>query len=186
MDMADQNLTNLLQGVVNGKEPDRDLLDLVYKELHRKAVRAMQGERRNHTLQPTALVNEFWMKLAEQKQIEISNRAHFFALAASMMRKILIDHARSRDAAKRGGGVLLISLDKVDTPEERGFDLIALDEQMGVLKEIAPRQFQILELRFYGGLTINDMSKVLKLSPALISREIKIARSWLFARLAAS
>lgn len=156
-------------------------MPLVYDELRRVARKNLAGQRSNHTLQATALVHEAYMRLASCKQTHWQNRTHFFALAAQMMRQILVDHARSRKAAKRGGGALTVTLED-EAPGAGGtvnVDLIDLDTAMKKLAALDPRQSQLVELRFFGGLSIEEAARVINISPATGKREWTTARVWL-------
>ena len=163
------------------------LMPLVYDELRRIARRHLWRQRPNHTLQSAALVNEAYLRLVRQKSPQWQNRAHFFGVAAQAMRHILVDYARSRLAAKRGAGAPRFTLDtKVALPEqekEDGVDLMALDDALNTLAVLDPRQSRIVELRFFGGLSIQDTAVVLKISPATVKREWKMARMWLHREL---
>jgi len=157
------------------------LMPLVYSELHRLAAAYLRRQRREHTLQPTALVNELYIRLAGETHIRWQNRAHFYGMAAAMMREILIDYARRHNAAKRGGGARRLSLSVADrSGRGRDIDLVALDDALSDLARIDPKQGRIVELRFFGGLTIEETAEVLGLSPATVKREWRTARAWLF------
>jgi RNA polymerase sigma factor (TIGR02999 family) len=156
------------------------LLPLVYNELRQLARRYLQRERRGHTLQSTALVHEAYVRLAQQKIPEWRNRAHFFGVAAQLMRQILVDYARSHRAAKRGGSVCKVTLDPA-LAEARAadVDVLALDDALKELARIDPQQSRIVELRFFGGLTIEDTSEVLGIAPSTVQRDWTTARAWL-------
>jgi len=157
------------------------LTPLIYDELHRLAHRFLRRERGGHTLQTTALVNEAYLRLVNQRNLRWQNRAHFFAIAAHVMRRILIDYARRRRYAKRGGGAPHVSLDEVAVlSEERAADLIALDEALDSLASIDPQQSRVVELRFFGGLTVKETAEVLKLSHDMVKREWSTAKAWLY------
>ena len=157
------------------------LTPLIYDELHRLAHRFLRRERGGHTLQTTALVNEAYLRLVDQRNLRWQNRAHFFAIAAQLMRRILIDYARRRQYAKRGGGAPHVSLDEAAVlSDERAADLIALDEALDSLASIDPRQSRVVELRFFGGLTIEETAEVLKLSHDMVKREWSTAKAWLY------
>ena len=159
----------------------QNLTPLIYDELHRLAHRFLRRERGGHTLQPTALVNEAYLRLVDQRNLRWQNRAHFFAIAAQLMRRILIDYARRRQYAKRGGGAPHVSLDEAAVlSEERAADLIALDEALGSLALIDPQQSRVVELRFFGGLTVEETAEVLKLSHDMVKREWSTAKAWLY------
>ena len=159
------------------------MLPLVYDELRRLARRHLQHEQKGHTLQSTALVHEAYLRMMDQSA-KWQNRAHFFGIAAQMMRRVLVDHARSRRAAKRGEGIRMETLDAdLAAPETRGVDIEALDEALANLRKIDPRQEKIVELRFFAGLSIEDTAEVLQLSPATVKREWTTARAWLYREL---
>ena len=179
----------LLLIAMRNRDPDalHRLLPLVYAELHRQAARMMGRERRDHTLQPTALVHEAFLKLFDQRQASWQNRAHFFAVAARAMREILVDHARGRAAAKRGGGAIHVSVeDATAATQPRGVDLIALNEALNRLAAHDEKQSRIVELRFFGGLTIEETAEVLGRSVATVNREWRHAQAWLYRQLAAA
>jgi RNA polymerase sigma factor (TIGR02999 family) len=170
-------VTQLLNDVGEGTvSPDR-LLDLVYDDLRRLAGAYMKNERSDHTLQATALVHEAYMRLVDWKNVSWENRAQFFAVAAEVMRKVLIDHARARSAQKRSGDKLLLD-EAISLPERRPIDLLALDEAIEALKEVDPRQARIVELRFFGGLSIEETAYVLKVSESTVRREWTFAKAW--------
>jgi RNA polymerase sigma-70 factor (ECF subfamily) len=157
------------------------LTPLIYDELHRLAHRFLRRERGGHTLQTTALVNEAYLRLVDQRNLRWQNRAHFFAIAAHVMRRILIDYARRRQYAKRGGGAPHVALDEAAVlSEERAADLIELDEALDSLAVIDPQQSRVVELRFFGGLTIEETAEVLKLSHDMVKREWSTAKAWLY------
>lgn len=178
-------VTALLKELTNGGgEPPEQLLPLVYDELKRLAGIYMSKERDGHTLQTTALVHEAYVRLIDWKNADWQNRAHFFAVAAQMMRRILVDYARQHKAEKRGSGERKIALDDAITfAAEVDLDLFALDEALTQLEAIDKRQCQIIELRFFGGLTIEETAEVMALSPATVKSEWKMARTWLYSRL---
>ena len=156
------------------------MLPLVYQELRRIAVNRLRQELPNHTLQPTALVNEAYLRLIDQKNVDWQNRAQFFGLAAEMMRRILVNHALRRHAAKRGGGALRVSLEvAVNSFEQKDVNLVALDEALKNLATIDPRQCKIVEMKFFGGLTVAEIAEVLQVSSDTIERDGKMARAWL-------
>jgi RNA polymerase sigma factor (TIGR02999 family) len=161
------------------------MIPLVYDELRRLAHRHLQHEPPGHTLQSTALVHEAYLRMMDQNA-KWRNRAHFFGIAAQMMRRVLVDHARSRGAAKRGEGIRMVTLDAgIAAPEKRDVDIEALDEALANLRKIDPRQEKIVELRFFAGLSIEDTSEVLQLSPATVKREWATAKAWLYRELTA-
>ncbi|HVE77426.1 MAG TPA: sigma-70 family RNA polymerase sigma factor [Gemmatimonadaceae bacterium] len=171
------------------------LLPAVYAELRRQAARAMRRETSDHTLQATALVHEAYLRLVDQRRVDWRNRAHFFGVAAQVMRRILVDHARSRRAAKRGGGVQRLTLgDALEDPGRRGapgavdagLDVLALHEALERLAVLDPDQARLVELRYFGGLTVEQTADALGISPATVKREWAIARGWLRRELGAS
>jgi RNA polymerase sigma factor (TIGR02999 family) len=156
------------------------LMPLIYEELRRLARRHMRGERVGHTLQSAALVNEVYLKLVDLKGMNWQNRAHFFAMSAELMRRVLVDYARNRNYAKRGGVQQRLSLSKAERLTEKpDVDLVALDDALKELAAMSPQQSRIVELRFFGGLTIKETAEVLGLSHATIEREWAVARAWL-------
>ena len=160
------------------------LIPLVYEELHRLARHYMSRERPGHSLQTTALVNEAYLRLVDWEVVRWQNRAHFFGVAAQMMRRILVDFARSRQYAKRGGDVRHVSLaEAAVVSEERGADFIALDDALRGLAVIDPRKCQVVELRFFGGLSVEEAAEVLKVSPRTVMREWSLAQAWLHREL---
>lgn len=158
-----------------------ELLPLVYDELHRLAAHYMRGERPGHTLQTSALVNEAYLRLAGHEDIQWQNRAHFFAIAAQAMRRILVDHVRRRDNQKRGGGgAQRVELgEAILVSEERAAEVVALDDALKSLAEIDPRKSQLVELRFFGGLSIKETAEVLQVSPGTVMRDWTLAKAWL-------
>jgi RNA polymerase sigma-70 factor, ECF subfamily len=161
----------------------------VYAELRRIAGHCMQNERPGRTLQTTALVHEAYLRLIDVTNVNWEHRAHFFAVSAQIMRRILVDGARARATAKRGGGVARVNLDKIaldeiaDVSSGRGNELIALDEALEGLAELDPRKARIIELRFFGGLSVEETAAVLKVSPDTVMRDWRLARSWLLLEL---
>ncbi len=183
---AAPNLTKLLISYGQGnKEALEQLVPEVYTELRRLAQSYMRKENSGHTLQATALVHEAFFRLIDQKQIQWQNRAQFFGVAAQLMRRILIDHARQRLAAKRGGSQARIAFDEAVhwTEKDEGPDLISLDTAMKKLEEIDPRQAKVVELRYFGGLSIEETAHVLETSPATVKRDWTLAKAWLFREL---
>src|SRR5688500_12263598 len=157
------------------------LTPLVYDELRRLARRYLARERPDHTLQSTALVHEAYLRLIDQKNVRWQNRAHFFGVAAQMIRRILVDHARGRQASKRGSGAPKLSLDEaIAVPERKDFDLLALDDSLNSLAKIDPQQARIVELRFFTGLTVEETAEVLGISPATVKRDWVTAKAWLY------
>jgi len=178
-------ITELLAEVRSGKrEAESRLASLAYDELHRIAARYMRRERPDHTLQATILVDEAYLQLVKQEDRSWQNRSHFFAVAAQVMRRILIDHARSRNAAKRGRTHVKLRLDEVFVfSDDRCEELIALDQALTRLAAWDPRQSKIVELRFFTGLTEEEIGEVLGVSPRTVKREWRVARAWLHGEL---
>jgi RNA polymerase sigma factor (TIGR02999 family) len=178
-----KEVTQLLLDWSHGDQSALDqLMPLVYDELRRLAHRHMSRERADHTIQTTALVNEAYLRLVEQKDVHWQNRAHFFAIAAQMMRRILIDYAR-----KRGGGAPHVSLEEAAVlTEERAANLIALDDALNSLAALDPQQCRVVELKFFGGLTTEETAEVLGLSVDKVKREWSTAKLWLFRKLSKS
>lgn len=174
------NVSQLLADWSSGDEEAlARLMPLVYEELRRLADGYLRRERRNHTLQPTALVHEAFIRLTGQ-ELHLENRAHFFGVAAQVMRCILVDHARARATAKRGGDAQRLALEEaIDAPAPREVDLIALDDALNSLSRFDPQQARIVELRYFGGLTIEEVAQVTGVSPATVKREWNLARAWL-------
>ena len=181
---AAKPVTDLLRAWSGGDESARDeLLPLIYGELRRRAAAHLRRERAGHTLQPTALVHEAYLRLVDQ-DVAWKNRAQFLGLASEMMRRILVDHARARQAGKRAGGWTRVELDDaISTSEERGVDLVLLDQALVELSELDPPQARIVELRFFGGLTLEETANVLGVSTATVKRDWTLARTWLYRRL---
>jgi RNA polymerase sigma factor (TIGR02999 family) len=182
------DVTQLLIEWSNGDKAALDkLLPLIHEELRRLAHYYMSRERPGHTLQTTALVDEAYLRLVNRKDVHWQNRAHFFAIAAQSMRSILVDHARNHAYMKRGGGARKIALDEaMVVSQERAAEVVALDEVLKELASFDPQQSRIVELRFFGGLTIEETAEVLDLSPATIKREWSTAKAWLYHELAKS
>jgi RNA polymerase sigma-70 factor, ECF subfamily len=179
-------VTQLLIDWSNGDQSAFDkLMPLIDEELRRLAHHYMSRERVGHTLQTTALVNEAFLKLVNRKNLQWQNRAHFFGLAAQVMRTILVDHARSHASAKRGGGTRNLELDEAMlVSQEKASEVVALDEALKQLALIDPRQSRIVELRFFGGLTVEEAAEVMRVSPVTIKREWSTAKAWLYHELA--
>lgn len=174
----------LLDWSAGNKAALNELIPLIEQELHRIAHQYMNRESPGHTLQTTALVNEAYLRLIDQKTVRWQNRAHFFAIAAQTMRRILIDHARKSARAKRGGKARQISLDEVAViSQERAGELIALDEALERLAALDPRRGRVVELRFYGGLNTDEVAEVLGISPNTVTRDWNMARAWLYREL---
>ena len=178
---SSQGITQLLERWSQGDEEALDqLMPLVYDELHRLAGAYLRSERREHTLQPTALVNEAYLKLVRQRNIQWQNRAQFFGVAAQLMRRILVDHARANSADKRGGDRVNVSLKNIGAfGTQPTTDVLALHDVLNRLAEIDPDQSRIVELRFFGGLTIIEAAEVMQVSHSTVEREWKIAKAWL-------
>lgn len=175
-------VTNLLIAW-SGGEPraEERLLPLVYAELHELAASYMRRERAEHTLQPTALVHEAYMRLVDQERVQWQNRAHFFAIAAQMMRRILVDHARRRQAARRGDNPLAVPLNEIEgLGVEVSPDILAVDEALVALTALDTEKGRIVELRFFGGLSNAEIAEVLGVSLATIVRHWRVARAWLY------
>ena len=181
MDYSPQGVTELLVAWTNGdKNAGDQLMTIVYQELHRLAHYYMKRESPGHTLQTSALVNEAFVRLIDQRNVQWQNRAHFFGIAAQMMRRILVDYARQRRFAKRGGGTQTISLDEaLIISEERSSEVIDLDEALVKLVDFDQRKSQIVELRFFGGLSIEETAEVLAVSPGTVMRDWTLAKAWL-------
>jgi RNA polymerase sigma factor (TIGR02999 family) len=182
---SQKQITQMLVDWGNGDEAALErLTPLVYDQLHRLARRYMMRERPGHTLQTSALVNEAFIRLIDWKNVRWQNRAHFFGVSAQIMRRILVDFARSRDYAKRGGGVRNVSLDEAAViPTERGTDLVALDEALNTLAELDQRQSRVVELRFFGGLSLEEIAEVLRVSVGTVRRDWSLARALLHREL---
>ena len=181
-------ITRILKSWSGGnREAVDDLMPLVYDELHKVAQQYLRRQRTDHTLQPTALVNEAYLKLIDISDVEWQDRAHFFAFASQVMRHILVDYARGQAREKRGGGAQKLSLDEaISYSKETEVDLLALDEALSELATIDEKQGKIVELRFFGGLTVEETGVVMRISPATVKREWRIAKAWLFKRMKAS
>ena len=175
------NVTALLGEWSRGNQTALDqLLPLVYAELRRVAARQLRNERANHTLQPTALVHEVYLRIVDQRQVDWQNRAHFFGVAARVMRRILVDHARRHGASKRGDGVRCVSIDEAkDMAASNEMPILALDQALDRLESVDPDLARIVELRAFGGLTIEEAAHVLGVSPSTAKRDWRTAKSWL-------
>jgi RNA polymerase sigma-70 factor, ECF subfamily len=178
-------VTELLLQWSRGDNAAREaLIPIVYNELRRLARHCLASQPRDQTMQSTALVHEAYLRLVGHTSVHWENRVHFFAVAAQLMRRILVDHARKRHAAKRGGNHLTLRLDDaIALPKKRELDLVALDDALNELAELDQRQSRIVELRFFGGLSIEDASQLLDLSPATVKREWATARTWLYEQM---
>ena len=179
-------LTQLLVDWSNGDTAALEkLLPLIEQELRRLAHRYMSRERAGHTLQTTALVNEAFVRLVNRRNVNWQNRAHFFGIAASLMRTILVDHARSHACAKRGGGAFNLELDEtMIVSKQKASEVLALDDALNELARLDPQQSRVVELRFFGGLTVEETAEVLHVSPVTIKREWSTAKAWLYHELA--
>jgi RNA polymerase sigma factor (TIGR02999 family) len=180
-----QDVTQLLMAWSNGEQDALEqLIPLVYNELHRLAHRYMERERPGHTLQSTALVHEAYQRLINFKDVSWQNRAHFFAVSAQLMRRILVDYARSRRYSKRGGEWRQVPLNEaVAVFRDRRTDIVALDDALRTLAGIDPRKGRVVEMRFFGGLSIKETAEVLKVSPETVLRDWRLAKVWLLRQL---
>ncbi len=178
-------ITQLLVAWNNGDQAALErLTPLVHTELHRLAKRYMAGERQGRILQTTALVNEAFMRLIDWRNVEWQNRAHFFGLAAQIMRRILVDFARARNSEKRGGDEIHVSLSEAaNVPSERSPDLVALDDALQTLEKLDPRQSRVVELRFFAGLSLEETAEALKVSLSTVRRDWSLAEAWLYREL---
>ena len=183
--MTEDTITQLLAGWSSGdREAAERVLPLVYEELHRIAARQLRGEREAHTLQATAIVHEAYLRLVGQAGLEWPSRAHFFAFSSHLIRRILVDHARRRNRAKRGGLAQKVTLFEVaDLALEKSPDLVALDEALARLEKRDPRRATVVELKFFGGLTLDEIAEQLGISPETVSRDWRSARAWLYSEL---
>ncbi len=181
-------VTQLLLAWNNGDEAALEqLVPMVERELHGLAEAYLRRESVGNTLQPTALINEAWMRLIDWKNVEWQNRAHFFGVAAGMMRRVLVDHARRRKALKQGGGAMLVSLTQAGAAAaEQTADIIALNDALNTLSTFDEQKGRIVELRFFGGLTEEETAEVLKIPLRTLQREWSMARAWLFKELSAA
>jgi RNA polymerase sigma factor (TIGR02999 family) len=181
-------ITNLLVRSGQGDKAALDqLLPLVYQELRRLAHHQLQQERASHSLQTTALVHEAYLRLAGQQAVDWENRYHFFALAAQMMRRVLVDYARARQSEKRGGGAVQVSLSQAEgQAEDRAAEVIALDEALSALAKLNRRQSQVIELRYFGGLSVEETAAVLQVSLSTVLGDWRQARAWLYLQLSPS
>lgn len=175
-------VSQLLVDWGNGDKAALDrLTPLVHEELHRLAHRHMRLERPNHTLQTTALVNEAYVRLVDQRNLHWKNRAHFFSIASKLMRRILVDLARAHSRVKRGGGAVQVSLDEAAiVSRERAAELVALDEALTRLAEIDERKSKVVELRFFGGMSVEETAEALGVSPITVKRDWSTAKAWLY------
>lgn len=188
LSLPPNEISQLLDEWSHGNQSALDkLYPLVYDELRRMAHRYMSRERKGHTLQTTALINEAYLRLVEQKHVHWANRAHFFGISAQIMRRILIDHARRYEYSKRGGGTQRVSLDEVAiVAKHKGKELLALDEALTRLGEMDARRGQVVELRFFGGLNNDEIAAVLKISANTVTRDWNLARAWLYHELSSA
>jgi RNA polymerase sigma factor (TIGR02999 family) len=186
MERAPEGVTALLRAWGGGEQAALErLIPLVYGELHRMAGRCLRGENHAPTLQPTALVNEAYLRLADVTRMRWQDRAHFFAVSARLMRRILVEAARARGRRKRGGDVVRVGLDEsLDAMPARDTELIALDDALHALARFDARKAQVVELRFFGGLSVEEAAEVLKVSPQTVLRDWRLARAWLTEQLA--
>ena len=180
-----ENITELLVGYGRGdKEALDKLMPIVYDELRRQAARYLRREQPGHTMQTTALIHEAYVRLVDQRNVQWQNRAHFFGIAAQMMRRILVDHARTKKRAKRGGSDVKVSLADATIPvKEQDLDVVALDEALTRLAEIDEQQSRVVELRFFSGLTVEETAEVMGISPATVKRDWSMAKAWLHRKL---
>jgi RNA polymerase sigma factor (TIGR02999 family) len=185
METSARNITQLLIAWKAGNhDAMEELAPVLQQELRRIASRYMAGERAGHLLQPTALVNEAYLRLIDWKNVEWQSRAQFFAIAAQMMRRILVDYARAQHREKRGGGALQVSLSKAaGAPLQGPSDLVALDGALQALEALSPRQSRVVELRFFGGLSLEEAAEVLEVSVGTVRRDWSLARAWLYREL---
>lgn len=180
-DRSRPHVTELLVAWGRGDRSALDeLVPIVHRELRRLARLQLRGERINHTLQTTALVNEAFVRLVDLHRIQWQDRTHFLSLSARLMRRILVDHARSRNYQKRGGGAMNVTLDEMLVGSvERGADLVSLDDALESLARVDPRKCQVVELRFFGGLTVEETAEALNVSPETVLRDWRLAKVWL-------
>jgi RNA polymerase sigma-70 factor, ECF subfamily len=185
MDSKGQDITQLLNDLTQGKAASQEeLIAAIYGELRRIARAHLRRERNDHTLQPTALVNEAFLRLVQHENCSWENRTHFFAVASTMMRRVLVDYARSRNRAKRGGGEVVAELrEEMYFSEQKSTEILELDEALGRLSLLEPRQTRVVELRFFGGLTIDQSADVLGVSPRTVKNDWNVARAWLHREL---
>ena len=183
-----QHVTELLLAWGGGDKSALDrLIPIVHDELHRIARACMAGEKAGHSLQATALVNEAYLRLIETRGVNWQNRAHFLAIAARLMRRILVDFARSKQYQKRGGGAVRVTLvDDVALSAEPGRDLVALDDALEALAKVDERKSRVIEMRFFGGLSVNETAEALHVSPETVMRDWKLAKAWLLRQLRAA
>jgi RNA polymerase sigma-70 factor, ECF subfamily len=182
MPSTDGQVTLLLKAMNRGDKSAADqLLPIVYSELHRLAKSYMSRERRDHTLQPTALINQAYLRIAQQEHMEWQNHAHFIGFAANVMRRVLVDHARERNAAMRGGGRVRVELDEgVAASPEASAEILQLEEALTRLEQLNPRQAQVVEMRYFGGLSVEEVASILGIAPRSVKRDWALARMWLY------
>jgi RNA polymerase sigma factor (TIGR02999 family) len=182
---AKANVTQLLVAWSDGdQDAMQQLAPMMYRELHRLAARYMAGERQGHLLQTTALVNEAYLRLVDWKNVRWQNRAHFIGMAAQIMRRILVDFARTQNRDKRGGGAVQVSLDEVAAPSgRRSASITHLDEALKALEKLDSRQSKVVELRYFGGLSLEETAEVLKVSVGTVRRDWSLAKAWLYREL---
>ena len=181
---APQEVSQLLRAWGNGEKAAADkLMPLVYEELRRIARRQMRRQRAGHTLQTTALIHEAYLRLVRESDVHWQNRAHFFGVAAKAMRHILVDYARSRQAAKRGGAAEHVLLDEAAVVSAEPAELIALDDALQSLAALDQRKSQVVEFKYFGGLTVKEIAEVLQVSPETVARDWRLARVWLLREL---
>jgi len=187
MEHASGDVTAVLNAIADGQEHSLGrLMPLVYDELRQIAARHLRGEPSGHTLQPTALVNEAYLRLARQGKRDWRTRAVFFHVASKMMRRVLVDHARGHHRVKRGGAPERLSLEDLHLfSEDKTWEVLAVDEALNSLAEIDPRQVEIVELRFYAGLSVEETAEVLNISPKTVKRDWSVAKAWLYGHLKA-
>ena len=187
LSMADssQNITELLVGYGRGdKEALDQLMPIVYEELRRQAARYLRREQPGHTLQTTALIHEAYVRLVDQHVVQWQNRAHFFGVAAQMMRRILVDHARTKKRVKRGGSDIRVSLADANVAVKgQDLDVVALDEALNRLAQIDEQQSRVVELRYFSGLTVEETAEVMGISKATVKRDWSVAKAWLYREL---
>jgi RNA polymerase sigma factor (TIGR02999 family) len=183
--MATQEITLMLKAWGDGDRAALEqLTSIVYDELRRLAHSYLRREEPGHTLQTSALVNEAWVRLIDAKQVSWQNRAHFFGVSAQLMRQILVDFARSRQSLKRGGQIFMVTLGEAeDIAVEKETDLVALDDALNALAALDSRQSKVVEMRFFGGLSLEETAEVLKVSPGTVRRDWRMARAWLHREL---
>lgn len=185
MQQRPENITELLASYGRGDKESLDqLMPIVYEELRRQAARYLRREQAGHTLQTTALIHEAYVRLVDQRNMQWQNRAHFFGIAAQMMRRILVDHARSKKRAKRGGSEVRVSLDEATVAVKgQDLDVVALDEALQRLAEIDEQQSKVVELRFFSGLSVEETAEVMGISKSTVKRDWSMAKAWLHREL---